>query len=108
MIQKWIIRENKTKFKRHEAYNDLRSKSLVPSPEDLDGPLALLVAHGFLREQSPDDKKGPGRKGESTFLVNPHLTNQNNQTNQTNGKESIFTMKANSSDSFDCFDEGEV
>jgi hypothetical protein len=38
--------------------------------DDLDGPLALLVEYGYLR-QLPNQTSGPGRKPSPTFVINP-------------------------------------
>src|SRR5262249_21253109 len=54
-ILAWIQREQRTEFKRWEAYEDLRSARQFPSPDSLDKPLELLRQHNFIRGRGVED-----------------------------------------------------
>jgi hypothetical protein len=71
MLLDWIRRERRGSFKRWEAAKDLQSDALFPTPESLDGPLAVLEAHNVIREAPAPARRGPGRKPARAYLVNP-------------------------------------
>ncbi|MCX6021263.1 MAG: DUF3987 domain-containing protein [Chloroflexi bacterium] len=50
----------------------------------LDGPLSLLLEHGYLREIEQEDRPGPGRKPSTTYEINPALTPSHNSHNSHN------------------------
>jgi hypothetical protein len=71
-ILEWVIRENRSSFKRWQLHKDTKSKRLFPTPETLDPPLDLLVSFGYLRALNQDQQPGrPGRKPEQVYIVNP-------------------------------------
>ncbi len=78
----WLERAKIEQFKRRDALAALRRFAKV---SDLDGPLELLEAHGYIRVEGADQErpKGPGRKPSPTYTVNP-LWRQQNQQNQQN------------------------
>jgi hypothetical protein len=71
----WITREKRESFKRWEAHKDLQSASHFPTPESMDGPLSLLVSHGYIQEKEQDLRHGVGRKPAAVYLVHPDFRN---------------------------------
>jgi hypothetical protein len=73
LVLRWIVRERRTSFKRHEAYSDLKSAARVPSPASLDAPLELLAELHYIRAQDPQQKPGRGRPAATVWEVNPSV-----------------------------------
>lgn len=71
---KWIREEQLTDFSRRDAYNRIRTAGAKVWV--VDAPLELLVEHTYVRERATD-RDGPGRKPSATYIVNPHLLEQN-------------------------------
>jgi hypothetical protein len=53
--------------------------------EDLDAPLRLIIAHGYIREQESETRPGPGRKPSPTYETNPHWIGSQYSHNAQNG-----------------------
>ena len=71
-VLRWIEREKRSTFKRWEVHKDLENEKEFPRLEDLDGPLARLVKHGYIREHTPQ-YKGKGRPPDPIFEVRLEL-----------------------------------
>ncbi len=70
----------KTVFSRRDLHQRLRRR--FPRPQELDGPLALLAEHGYIRlEAAPQEKRGPGRKPSDRFEINPRWERTHNPPN---------------------------
>jgi hypothetical protein len=84
-VLEWVRRESARKFKRHQVFEDLKSKSRFPRIEDLDRPIDRLVKHNYLRLK-PAVKK-PGRPPHPVYEVNPAVYGgPDNPINPTNSK----------------------
>jgi hypothetical protein len=69
----WIERTNSRAFTKREVFRALKSSQL-PTAGDFDAPLAVLEAHGYLRQLDPPaPKRGGGRPPSPSFLVNPEV-----------------------------------
>jgi hypothetical protein len=80
---------------------DLHQRSLkrrFERPDDLDRPLALLAAHGYVRPLPSPERGGPGRRPSDRYEVNP-LGRPRNPRNPHN-----VTGETDSADSEDCAD----
>lgn len=66
-----IKRHNMQAFSRRDLHQQVRRR--VDKPEDLDGPLKILVDRNYLREV-PQAANGPGRKPSPTYETNPKIT----------------------------------
>ena len=72
-ILAWIERTNSRAFTKREVFRALKSSQL-PTAGDFDGPLAVLEAHGYLRQLDPAaPKRAGGRPPSPSFLVNPEV-----------------------------------
>ncbi len=69
----WICREGRKEFKSYEPFQDLKSKTLMPTQEAVDRALELLGKHHCVREREQPARPGAGRKPAPTFEVNPAL-----------------------------------
>jgi replicative DNA helicase len=72
LVLRWIERAQPESFTRRDAFSGL-SRSQFRRVGDLDGPLALLEDHGYIRRLPDPERKGPGRRPSPTFLVHPDL-----------------------------------
>ena len=75
-IVTWLTDGQLTEFTRRDAFNVLRGA--VQRVEELDGPLQLLLEHGFVRERETT-RTGPGRKPSTCYDVNPWVHTHNAQ-----------------------------
>ncbi len=75
-IVAWLTDGRLTEFTRRDAFNVLRGA--VQRVEELDGPLQLLLEHGFVRERETT-RTGPGRKPSTCYDVNPWVHTHNAQ-----------------------------
>jgi replicative DNA helicase len=68
-IRDWATREKLELFSKRDAWRALRGR--FGRAADLDGPLAMLVEHGYLREQESGPRSGRGRKPSQVYVLNP-------------------------------------
>ncbi|HWE61949.1 MAG TPA: YfjI family protein [Chloroflexota bacterium] len=81
IVRDWVLREKLESFSKRDAWRALRGR--FGRAADLDAPLAMLVEHGYLREQEARPRVGRGRKPSQVYLVNPLGQNgQNGQNRQ--------------------------
>jgi hypothetical protein len=73
-ILRWAEQEKLSAFTKREAFNNCRGA--VSKVTQMDEPLRLLAAHGFIREQELR-RGGPGRKPSPNYEVNPMWLAQN-------------------------------
>jgi hypothetical protein len=65
----WIVSHARKSFARKDAYQGL--KGTFKTIEDLDAVLAVLLRHGLIRPQPPQDHPGRGPKPGPAYDVNP-------------------------------------
>jgi replicative DNA helicase len=71
----WCTRNDSREFSRRDLFNGVRS-SRFQKVEDLDGPLALLAAHGYIRlAAAPQTTKRGGRPSSPRYEVHPDVLN---------------------------------
>jgi hypothetical protein len=68
-VLKWMVRQRKEQFSKRDAHNALMGT--FKTADDLEGPLGLLVRHGYIRPLAELAKKGPGRKPSPVYEVHP-------------------------------------
>jgi replicative DNA helicase len=79
----WLERAEITRFKRRDVLAALRRFAKV---SDLDGPVELLEAHGYIRVDGPEEwPKGPGRRPAPSYAVNPLWRQQISGISKTTG-----------------------
>lgn len=69
---RWIKRTGQPHFTRRDCFRGMRSME-VQKPEDLDGPLNLLIGSNYIRERTPTVRQPIGRPPSAVFDVNPAL-----------------------------------
>jgi hypothetical protein len=79
MIRDWAVREKLERFSKRDAWRALRGR--FGRAADLDAPLAMLVDHGYLREQEASPRASRGRKPSQVYLVYPSGRNGHNGRN---------------------------
>ncbi len=65
-----IQRHDLRTFSKRDLHQQVRRR--VESPDELDGPLKILVDHNYIRDVS-QSSPGPGRKSSPTYETNPKL-----------------------------------
>ena len=75
----WIVDHRVSKFTKRDAWQATRGRFKKAS--ELDAPLLLLIEHGYLAEEQPDERAGQGRKPSRSFKVNPYAHNSQNTHN---------------------------
>jgi hypothetical protein len=75
-VRGWAAREKLESFSKRDAWRALRGR--FGRAADLDAPLAMLVDHGYLREQESSPRVSRGRKPSQVYLVNPSGRNGHN------------------------------
>ncbi|BFU47871.1 DUF3987 domain-containing protein [Krasilnikovia sp. MM14-A1004] len=69
----WIERTGTRAFTKREVFRALKS-SQIPTAADFDPPLAVLEAHGYLRQLDPPaSSKAGGRPPSPSYLVHPDV-----------------------------------
>lgn len=69
-IIRWLEQHPSVKeFRRSDLYEHLRRS--CRTPEDLQRPLDLLVQHRYIRDESGEQRQGPGRRPTTRYEVNP-------------------------------------
>jgi hypothetical protein len=76
-------------FSRHECWHNNRS-SRFKRAEDVEGPLALLCEHGYIRARGPSAGKKGGRPASQIYDVHPDVGSQNPQNSQNEAKDGGF------------------
>jgi hypothetical protein len=76
-ILRWITKGNLQSFTLRECYRALRGK--FRKVDQVEPCIALLVDHGYLREQPTSQRKGAGRHPSPRYEVNPSILGQNGQ-----------------------------
>jgi len=72
-VLSWLERRKGERvFRRAEAYRELRAH--FEKPEQMDGPLDLLIAHRFIREIAEQQEIRRGRPCSTAFEVSPQYT----------------------------------
>ena len=70
-ILAWIERTGTTAFTKRDLYRAVKSAQFA-NVADLDGPLAVLDAHGYVRQLDPPARSAKGGRPPSpSFLVHP-------------------------------------
>jgi len=75
-ILRWVEEERLSVFSKRDAH--VRCRGSVRKADEMDAPLRLLTAHGFIREQEVY-RNGPGRKPSQNYEVHPLWLAQNAQ-----------------------------
>jgi hypothetical protein len=88
-----IRRKDATDFKKRDAFE--WTKGRFQRVEALEGPLALLERHGFIRERESGDPARRGRPASPTYDVNP--CSHNSQNRPAGAPEPISANTANGS-----------
>ena len=70
-ILKWINQNGADRFSARDCHRDLRGR--YPKMDQIQPGLTILIERGFLREDQPPKKNGPGRPPGTKFTVNPKL-----------------------------------
>jgi hypothetical protein len=69
----WIERTATSAFTKREVFRALKSSQL-PAAADFDAPIAVLEAHGYLRQlETPAPKRAGGRPPSPSYLVHPEV-----------------------------------
>ena len=91
-LLKWAKDNELQTLTRREAYRCLRG--LIRKVDEVDGPLGLLIDHGYLR-QLAEKRDGPGRAPSPTFEVNPAIHGQNgrNSAVSVNSGHSVHSVQ---------------
>lgn len=79
LVRDWALREKLETFSKRDAWRALRGR--FGRAADLDDPLAMLVEHGYLREQDASPRSGRGRKPSQVYVLNPLGQNGHNGQN---------------------------
>ncbi len=95
-ILRWVEEERLSAFSKRDAH--MRCRGAVRKVDEMDAPLRLLMAHGFIREQEVH-RNGPGRKPSQSYEVNPLWLAQNAHNTHN------YPLIANSADSAQCAQE---
>ena len=66
-----IQRHDMRTFSKRDIHQQVRRR--VDTPDELDGPLKLLVDHNYIRDV-PQSSTGPGRKSSPSYETNPRIT----------------------------------
>jgi hypothetical protein len=86
-VLEWIVRENRTEFKRWEVHKDVRNAGQFPGLDDLNRPLDLLAKHRFARVKPSGDQHGRGRPPDPVYEVNPLWDPRVNRVNRKKSPE---------------------
>jgi replicative DNA helicase len=82
-VLRWIVRTQQTSFSKRDAHQ--AHKTRFKKVSEIESPLELLEAHGYVREREIDGERRRGRKSSQTFDVNPFLfSNSHNPHNSQN------------------------
>jgi hypothetical protein len=79
-LLRWIKAKGLTGFTKRELFEGIKGR--FKRVEALEGPLGLLVEHGYVRERDAEDHPGPGRKPSPTYDVNPLWASHNSPNSQ--------------------------
>jgi hypothetical protein len=71
-VLRWIEKQEQPELKKRDI---LRGNRRFKKVEDLEPILKLLCEHDYLRECEQEQRQGPGRKPDTTYLVNPLFLN---------------------------------
>ena len=110
-LVRWIGRLEGETFMRREVFE--ATKGRFKRVEALDPPLNLLEAHGYIRQQPPEARTGPGRRPSPVYEVNPKVFAEFALFAEW-GEEGISANSANSANGVatderdDCQDNEEV
>jgi replicative DNA helicase len=79
----WLIRQDADTITKREIFEGTRGR--LKRVAGLDPPLALLVDHGYPREQPQDKRPGPGRQATPSYAVNPLISSHDSQNSAEAG-----------------------
>jgi hypothetical protein len=79
VIKEWARREQLESFSKRDAWRALRGR--FGRAAALDAPLAMLLEHGYIREQEPVPRHARGRKPSRIYVLNPCGRNGRNGQN---------------------------
>lgn len=82
LLLRWIKLKQLTEFTKRDAHRSNQKR--FQKAEELDGPLAQLIEHNYLRE-TPTSKHGPGRKASPHYAVNPAVLDSDSVISVTPG-----------------------
>jgi len=71
IVRGWVVRNGATNFTKRDAFRSLEKTAIFKQASSLDAPLALLEAHGYIR-QVAQTTRGPGRPSEQ-WEVSPRV-----------------------------------
>jgi hypothetical protein len=97
LVLRWIERHRRPTFSRSEAYQALRGS--FASPDAMDRPLEVLVAHNYVRRCAVTPRLRAGRPPTAIYDVNPLILSnnpRNTRNSPSEGDEGDFQ------DSLDC------
>jgi len=67
----WLTRTQAEKFTKRDLFRATQSR--FRKIADLDPVLAILDQHGYIRQDEPADRPGPGRRPSPEYAVHPSL-----------------------------------
>jgi hypothetical protein len=91
IVQDWARRAKLESFSKRDAWRALRGR--FGRAADLDAPLAMLVEHGYLREQEHGHRPGRGRRPSQMYDVNPLGRNGHNGRKGPEGEHGTATSR---------------
>lgn len=71
-VLRWMQTTGVNRFQKRDAFE--HTKGTLKNVEALDGVLAVLEKHNFIRPQGGQERPGPGRKPSPWWEVNPRLS----------------------------------
>jgi hypothetical protein len=86
-VLEWVVREDRTEFKRWEVHKDVRNAGQFPGLDDLNRPLDLLIKHRYMRVKPSGDQHGRGRPPDPVYEINPLWDRRVNRVNRKKSPE---------------------
>jgi uncharacterized protein DUF3987 len=105
-VLRWIEHTKTDSFSRRDLHQAL--KGTFKHANELEPPLAVLVAHGFIRGRSETSNAGRGRPPSLVYEVNPLWVPQNAQDTQTTTNDSNSEDFEDSEEPFSDCSEGDA
>lgn len=84
-ILRWIEHKDLQSFTRRDVHQGTRGT--FKRAADVDAPLAVLVARGFVRQRKETSANGSGRHPSPTYEVNPRWARQNGGCERGNSED---------------------
>jgi hypothetical protein len=84
-VLRWIAHKGLVSFTRRDVHQGTRGT--FKRATDVDGPLAVLLERGFIRQREDASTGGPGRHPSPTYDVNPRWTRPNQDCRRDGNSE---------------------